>query len=119
MNETTTEHESFEEKLAAVFHACPVCGATLLGADWGNACAECSERYPPSLIKACSDQPFDYAMLLRTGQVIRFEGAEIHGAYATLTLDCETQARLPFPFPRGLDVRISDIVWCADAPNGS
>jgi hypothetical protein len=32
--------------------------------------------------------------------------------------DC-VQPSQPFIFDRGLDVRLSEIVWCADAPNGS
>lgn len=64
---------------------------------------------------------------LRDGSVIRFERAEIHGTYATLFAESEANRNgefgkfqhLEYPFPRGPDVRIADIVWCAKAPNGS
>jgi hypothetical protein len=77
------------------------------------------------LLKACQDC-FDYALKLSTGEIIRFSQAEIHGDYATLlgspedntSLDGKKQG-LPFVFDRGLDVRIANIIWCADAPEGS
>lgn len=105
-------------------HVCPSCGNSR-----GGRVSECERQYPPALLKACYD-PFDYALKLRTGEVIRFHEATIHGEYATLAADgtfnptrmgmenpnCE---RLAYPCPRGVDVRIADIVWCADAPEGS
>ena len=111
---------------------CPSCGQNLgfygqnepddvpSETDW-TGCEVCLERIPPSLIKACGD-PFDYALKLRTGEIIFFESASIHGKFATLKIvdDPSTgQRTTPMPFPRGLDVRLSDIVWCADAPYGS
>lgn len=79
------------------------------------------------LSKACADT-FDYAMRLRTGEIIRFEFAEIiNSEWIRLTLTNqvdgdapeENARHIPFPCPRGIDVRISDIVWVADAPYGS
>jgi hypothetical protein len=84
-----------------------------------NFCKTCQRRYPPSLIKASLDE-YDYACRLVTGEIIRFTSAAIHGDYVTLGVNTEEQERpLPFTFDRGIDVRIKDIVWCADAPNGS
>lgn len=81
---------------------------------------------PPSLLKAAQD-PFTYALRLRTGEVLTFERATIYGEYATLwgSEPCGggeygfSREQLRYPCPRGLDVRIADIVWCADAPLGS
>jgi hypothetical protein len=77
----------------------------------------------PALAKSCMD-PFDYACRLRTGEVVFFEGATIvNKEWITLTLKPqESQPKfdcLKYPGPRGIDVRISDIVWVMDAPNGS
>jgi len=77
-----------------------------------------------ALAKACVDNPFDYALKLRTGEVIRFCGATIIDA-AWIHLEVYSMAaqphrfRIPFPAKRGIDVRIADIVWVMDAPGGS
>lgn len=65
-----------------------------------------------------------------TGEIIRFRSAKIHGDYVTLyggsgeydsqcLADCDQPLSLPFIFDRGLDVGLNEIVWCADAPQGS
>ena len=85
-------------------------------------CADCLLNLPASLIKSIGD-PFDYACRLRTGEIVFFEHAEVRGGWVTLfppsvnhgPLLLETE-QLRIPAPRGLNVRISDIVWCADAP---
>lgn len=87
--------------------------------------------YPPSLVKAAGDY-FDYALQLSNGTVLTFRRATLHGVYATLHNDegaaypttagktwTEDKFPLAYPCPRGVDVRISEIVWCADAPEGS
>jgi hypothetical protein len=91
--------------------------------------------YSPALAKACWDS-FDYAMMLRSGTVVYFrEARPVSAAWVTLK---EIHAVMPsskfrpdvYPkpmfcrgdetvFPRGLDVRVDDIVWIADAPHGS
>lgn len=76
-----------------------------------------------ALAKACYD-PFDYALKLRTGEVIRFESARlispewIHIEVMPID-DQPNQNRLPYPAIRGMDIRIADIVWVMDAPIGS
>lgn len=74
-----------------------------------------------ALVKSLHD-PFDYALKLRTGEVIRYEDASLiskewlhlQGARLDGGLKDENQR-----FDRGIDVRISDIVWAKDAPYGS
>lgn len=69
----------------------------------------------PVLTKALHD-PFFYAVGLRSGETIHFERAERTGNFLILH---EHDADLPFPCPRGVQVRIDDIAWAADAPEGS
>lgn len=100
---------------------CVVCGQ--FTEDGVSGCAPCQARLPASVIKACCD-PFDYALRLRTGEIVRFEQARVLGDYVHLTGQGSADGQatfdgLAFPFPRGLDVRLDDIVWCADAPEGS
>jgi hypothetical protein len=77
-----------------------------------------------ALAKACVDDCFDYALKLRTGEVIRFSGARVispgwvHLKIAEVEFQPDEQA-LPFRADRGVDVRIADIVWVMDAPEGS
>lgn len=77
---------------------------------------------PNALTKACSD-PFDYVIGLRDGNIIRFEAAEVQQNRKWVKLTGITEVKMPegwdCQFPRGIDVRISDIVWVADAPAGS
>jgi hypothetical protein len=80
----------------------------------------------PALAKACLDD-FDYALRLKSGEVIRFTSAEWHGnGWLTLNgIDPAEDFRpphrqdLPFPADRGVDVRLDDILWVMDAPCGS
>jgi len=88
--------------------------------------------YPPALYKACWDS-FDYAMRLRTGETWLFaEARPINAEWVEITLlqdrdSCHQERWAAVghpesprpPFPRGVEVRVSDIVWIADAPFGS
>ena len=82
-------------------------------------CPDCSKKMPPSLIKACGE-PGDYALKTRMEEIIFFSQAEIHGQFAHLTLKTGPKTWRPFgmPCPQGIDLRLSDIVWCADRPHG-
>ena len=74
-----------------------------------------------ALAKSLSD-PFDYALKLRTGEVIRYEGADIVNKdwvhLKGARIDGGWEDENPH-FDRGIDVRLSDIVWVKDAPYGS
>jgi hypothetical protein len=82
----------------------------------------------PTLAKACAD-PFDYLVVLRNGQRLRFYHAEYVSGSQWITLlplgapDGEWQERPSgvglHPCPRGIDVRLSDILFAVDAPDGS
>ena len=77
-----------------------------------------------ALTKACHDDGFDYALKLRTGEVIRFMGAEIISPeWIRLEVahqSCQSDENsLPYKADFGVDVRIADIVWVMDAPEGS
>ena len=80
-----------------------------------------------ALAKSCCD-PFDYALKLKTGEIIFFESAKVvskdwlHLNLNDLHSDnqqTEKLNKLQLPGERGVDVRISEIVWVMDAPFGS
>lgn len=111
---------------------CADCGVSVLHrydedteipyAAMNHLCALCERGYPESLLKAVVD-PFDYALCLRSGDVVRFESARLRGAFVHLKgvreWDHESAEWPGFTFDRGVDVRRADIVWCCDAPQGS
>jgi hypothetical protein len=77
-----------------------------------------------ALAKACQDTCFDYALKLRTGEVLRFVGAELlNSEWIRIDLGgkdrWDTPNNFPFKADRGLEIRISEIVWVMDAPDGS
>jgi hypothetical protein len=93
--------------------------------------------WPPALVKACAD-PFTYACQLRTGLIVHFESAipsrhadwvHLRGSHLSsngpvveppvFMRNTEFMHGRPMSFDRGLDVRVADIVWVADAPWGS
>jgi len=80
---------------------------------------------PPALVKACED-PFDYALGLNNGRVVFFETAELRRPFVHLSGVTETTMRFNSNFhsgipnfERGVDIRLADISWVADAPYGS
>jgi hypothetical protein len=83
--------------------------------------------WPRALAKATVD-PFFYAVGLRGGAIIHFESAELiddeHTEWVSLR-GCPENMRLELDhghemtFERGLEVRVADILWAADAPHGS
>jgi hypothetical protein len=96
--------------------------------------------WPPALLKACMDAPWIYAAGLRDGSVVVFTGAEAspdgqwatldEARFATRRREGEQGGHGPIHGSsstepgdnycgRGLEVRVADIVWAADAPWGS
>ncbi len=80
--------------------------------------------YPSYLRKACQDE-FDYALGLRDGRVFHFCGAEPVSPDWVRIYGMHDEAKVPFIhglpwcFDRGIEIRVADIMWVADAPNGS
>lgn len=76
-----------------------------------------------ALVKSCLDN-FDYALRLKSGETICYSHAKvINKDWIHLILkDGDQQSednRIEYGFHRGIDVRISEIVWVVDAPFGS
>lgn len=77
----------------------------------------------PVLLRAVSDE-FSFMVKLITGERILFEKAEyaggdwVHLCNARFSYDDDNNTVIGV-FPRGIDVRISNIVWAKDAPFGS
>jgi hypothetical protein len=94
---------------------CPGCGKEL--EEW--RCADCVKKYGPHLYKAMCD-PFDYAIGLKNGIVIRTVGecVEICGEWVKIN-GLDEGTTLPFACPRGIQILLSEIAWVADAPHGS
>lgn len=79
-----------------------------------------AQGWPPALVKACGDSSWLYAAGLRTGGVIVFEGARPQagdGTWVHLTgIQSEgTTIVRGLEMERGLDVRVSDIMWALDS----
>ena len=104
-------------------------GVYVTADDWpGCDCPYCSglqfvSDVPPALVKAMHDT-FQYSMGLRDGSVIDFTDAEavspewVHISNITRH-PFGPGAGIRFNFERGMDIRISEIAWVADAPFGS
>ena len=78
---------------------------------------------PYMLEKCLTDCPFSYAVGLRDGTVLFFHEASREGDWIRFE-EIEEHNILSigsrrFNFERGLEVRISDIMWVSDAPYGS
>jgi hypothetical protein len=70
-----------------------------------------------ALAKACVDE-FDYALKLETGEIFRFTGARIINS-AWVHINGIGKNRATWGHERGIDIRLSSIVWVMDAPEGS
>lgn len=83
--------------------------------------------WPPALVKATSDH-FCYALGLRSGDIIEFTDAKVISndwVHLETMAGSDFEAYLQFGqsrlsgqsvFGRGIDVRVSEIVWVADSP---
>ena len=82
--------------------------------------------WAPALAKAAGDE-FDYALRHRWLGVIRFSHADEAGPGWVRLHGTEVEAQeyvfRPMldgvPFCRGIEIRLCDIIWVADAPEGS
>lgn len=76
-------------------------------------------HYPPALEKACCD-PFEYVARLTTGEVLHFRSADpIDRDWVHLKCGWLTDRGIFSMFDRGVDIRVDQIAWVADAPSGS
>jgi len=75
---------------------------------------------PAALAKTVSDNPFQYALMLRDGTIVEFEGAAPPSA-GWILLDRPKIVNRGYDacLERGIEVRLQEIVWVADAPHGS
>jgi len=74
-----------------------------------------------SVFAKAQEDPFRYACRLRTGESFSFEYAVITGEWAHFT-QCRDMTGFPEPMlqtnpklDRGLDVRVSEIIWMLDS----
>ena len=75
---------------------------------------------PEALAKAVSDNPFQYALMLRDGTIIEFGGATQPSAgWILLHRPKMVNRGYDSCLERGIEVRLQEIVWVADAPHGS
>jgi hypothetical protein len=95
------------------------------GVDILNAFERQVQNWPRALTKAASDY-FTYALGLRNGTVIRFsEATPTAGGFWVWLKEPDILSgpgNVPscgFSFDRGLEVRVEEIAWVADAPWGS
>lgn len=80
--------------------------------------------WPDALVKATYDDPWQYAIGLKDGSVVEFEGAWPYagGRWVRLSNPTPTAGPLLGAVPcweRGIDIEFSQIVWAVDAPHGS
>jgi hypothetical protein len=73
-----------------------------------------------ALLKAMDDV-FHYALMLRDGTIIEFECAQYPSDEGWVHLDGPKIVNRGYDacLERGIEVRLTDIVWVTDAPHGS
>ncbi len=91
------------------------------GRDWpthGDDWIENQLEYPPALAKACTDD-FSYALKLKNGDEFRFSQARpIDKTWVRIDGLIVPEGDTTV-FPRGLEIRVDQIAWVCDAPEGS
>lgn len=70
-------------------------------------------NWPPALIKALDD-PFEYQLTLTNGETFTFEQAE----YVNSDFIRIRWYNQGIKYPRGIEIRVSQIATIVDAPNG-
>ena len=92
-------------------------------------CKACSRKFPGSLLKATVESS-RYALKLHNGELICFMHAEFSGEFVHLTgisYDSEgpsdafklSAIEPAIRFERGVDIRVADVLWCADCQGES
>jgi hypothetical protein len=71
-------------------------------------------NWPLALIKATQD-PYEYVLKLKDGDQISFTEAQYISDDFVKLVSAKFGSQ---KFNRGLEIRVSEIVWVADAPNG-
>lgn len=71
-----------------------------------------------ALAKSIMD-PFDYALRLSSGEIIRYTSAKLISDTWIHLYPNPQDDIFPYKADRGMDIRISEIVWVMDAPEGS
>ena len=98
--------------------SCGYCGRQITSqADQAQVCPEHQWLYPRILLKA-SITPGHYGLKLREGTYLEFESATFLGKWVLLSPSQRASGfgpHLPEPFSKGMEVRLSDIVWAADS----
>lgn len=97
---------------------CGVCGKEAPAVE--RVCLRCQPLIPPSLLVACVQcEEGGYRAGLEDGTQIPFEWAIISGVWVTLGRDAGyDSSSYGHSFPRGIDIRLDTIVWCAKDPDG-
>ena len=99
-------------------NACAVCGKEASASE--RVCPRCQPLIPRSLLEACGEcGEGGYRAGLADGTQIPFEWAIISGNWVTLGRDGGYDiSSHGHSFPRGVDIRLATIVWCARDPDG-
>ena len=72
------------------------------------------DTYPPALKKACIDN-YNYALCLKSGEIIYFcEARPIDADWINILSPQGPGIFTGRVITRGLNVRLSEIVWCLD-----
>jgi hypothetical protein len=78
-----------------------------------------NQPLPEALAKAIAD-PFQYALMLRDGTITEFEGADVPSSGWVLLHGPRIVNRgYDASFDRGVEIRLEEVVWVADAPHDS
>jgi hypothetical protein len=119
-----------EDVMSTQGFPCAVCGEMDMGAygdedddAWptrvgARVCENCERRFPDSLLVACSATSGRFALRLRTGEICKFQTAEVFGEFVTLSA-IQGKPIISDPVATAgeeLDVRLADVVWCTALP---
>jgi hypothetical protein len=84
----------------------------------GAFCEGCKAIFGSHLATSLCDE-FDYVIYLKNGMEICCHRISLNGEWLEIGAEGLKVSASPFSFPRGLQVRLSEVVLVADAPDGS